>query len=439
MLTNRKAWAVALVLTVAAATSTTPNGDDQPLPCGPSMAVLDTNIDDHAGAHHYTPQEQQWLEQRVSELLSQNYDAAGAALVAELEIHSTDNSWGFFHMIRNMKNVFSPNALFKRDNETTLTAFGGGFFTFSTPLTPSFDFTNFGRLTESTSTTSSTRATPSPLELLNGGDSTSATPGQISLQTTTSSTSELTFSQSTLEPTTTSTSEFSSPSTLLFPETTSSTEEFTSLLTEPTTSETSSLRTQDTTSSLEETTSSSLTRTLSSSSRTNDTPLSTTESTTELTAESSLTSTGADLSSDRTTLLALETTSDDPLRTTLDDTLATLDFVSRVVTTLLGLVVTVTLTYLLAPSSASTGDGKKEKLGGGLSESNRIVVGVVVGVGGALIIGVIALLFYLRKRRHQEHELGKWTFWKKEGKGTDEFLTGELGVRDRNINQGSNF
>jgi hypothetical protein len=68
------------------------------------------------------------------------------------------------------------------------------------------------------------------------------------------------------------------------------------------------------------------------------------------------------------------------------------------------------------------------------------VVGVVVGVGGAILTGLIVLLYLLKKRSNRNSESGSWTFWKKnEKEGTDEFLNGELGVRDRNINQGSNF
>lgn len=444
MLTNRKAWVAVLVLAATAAASSDPIFDGA-LPCDPSLAVLDAAVvdgvvaADHVGAHHYTPQEQQWLNLRISELLDQNYDAQLAARVAELEIHSPDNLWGFFHMIRSVKNVFNPQALFKRDNETSLTGFGN-FFSISTPATPSLGFGNFGQLSES-ATTLSTPATP--LASLDNQQSTPATPGQSPLRTTSS---EPTGDDDTLETTASETlldEGFASPSTLLFP-TTSSTTTSSSLSATPTSSETTSLRDQDTSSSTRDTTSSTstrLTRDLTSLSDEPQTLSDPNESTVQLTAEDTLTSTGTDpSSSDQTTLSPLETSTDNTaLLTTLDDPLLTLDFISRVVTTLLGLVVTVTLTYQSSPSSAPNGNNNKEKLGGGLSESNKIVVGVVVGVGGALIIGVIALLFYLRKRRHQEHELGKWTFWKKEGKGTDEFLTGELGVRDRNINQGSNF
>ncbi|RLV86225.1 Cell-surface associated glycoprotein DFI1 [Meyerozyma sp. JA9] len=90
--------------------------------------------------------------------------------------------------------------------------------------------------------------------------------------------------------------------------------------------------------------------------------------------------------------------------------------------------------------SAASGDRNKNSSGSsGLSDTNKIVVGVVVGVGGAIIVGIISILFLLKRRSNKNQE-GGWTFWRKNEKGDDsDLLSGELGVRDRNINQGSNF
>lgn len=89
--------------------------------------------------------------------------------------------------------------------------------------------------------------------------------------------------------------------------------------------------------------------------------------------------------------------------------------------------------------SAASGDRGKSSGSSGLSNTNKIVVGVVVGVGGAIIIGIISILFLLKRRSNKDQE-GGWTFWRKNEKGDDsDLLSGELGVRDRNINQGSNF
>lgn len=89
--------------------------------------------------------------------------------------------------------------------------------------------------------------------------------------------------------------------------------------------------------------------------------------------------------------------------------------------------------------SAASGDRGNSSGSSGLSNTNKIVVGVVVGVGGAIIIGIISILFLLKRRSNKDQE-GGWTFWRKNEKGDDsDLLSGELGVRDRNINQGSNF
>ena len=53
---------------------------------------------------------------------------------------------------------------------------------------------------------------------------------------------------------------------------------------------------------------------------------------------------------------------------------------------------------------------------------------------------IVGVLFYLKKRSNSQYDNGGWTFWRKNEKASSEdFLSGELGVRDRNINQGSNF
>jgi len=107
-----------------------------------------------------------------------------------------------------------------------------------------------------------------------------------------------------------------------------------------------------------------------------------------------------------------------------------------------GKTVVVTQTSLVSSQATETSNSNNRDSndnGGGLSQTNRIVVGVVVGVGGSILIGIIAVLFYLKRRNKRDPEAG-WTFWRKNEKlGSDEFFNGELGVRDRNINQGSNF
>ncbi|KAG7193357.1 uncharacterized protein KQ657_000774 [Scheffersomyces spartinae] len=99
------------------------------------------------------------------------------------------------------------------------------------------------------------------------------------------------------------------------------------------------------------------------------------------------------------------------------------------------IVVTQTSFVSTTPTSSSS-----KQASGGLSNTNKIVVGVVVGVGGSIIVGIIAVLFYIKSRKKDEYQSAGWTFWRKGEKGgDDDFLNGELGVRDRNINQGSNF
>lgn len=64
---------------------------------------------------------------------------------------------------------------------------------------------------------------------------------------------------------------------------------------------------------------------------------------------------------------------------------------------------------------------------------------MVVGVGGAVLIAIAVFIFWMRRRGNKFQGSG-WTFWRKNEKGgEDNFFNGELGVRDRNINQGSNF
>lgn len=103
-----------------------------------------------------------------------------------------------------------------------------------------------------------------------------------------------------------------------------------------------------------------------------------------------------------------------------------------------GSTVVVTRTSLVPQQQTSQPEPQNNS--SGLSQTNKIVVGVVVGVGGAILFGILALFFFVKYRKNDEYESGKWTFWRKQEKvGSDEFLSGELGVRDRNINQGSNF
>lgn len=103
-------------------------------------------------------------------------------------------------------------------------------------------------------------------------------------------------------------------------------------------------------------------------------------------------------------------------------------------------IVTQTSVYTSGSQSSATGDANRLKDdSGGLSQTNKIVVGVVVGVGGAILLAIAALVFFIRKRGSRGRESG-WTFWRKGEKGDeDDFFDGELGVRDRKINQGLNF
>lgn len=156
--------------------------------------------------------------------------------------------------------------------------------------------------------------------------------------------------------------------------------------------------------------------------------------------------------SDSTTSTNSESSSTDP--TTSDDPTSTITSSNsdsetrslglRITTTFQStegestVIVTQTTLISTEPSSASQ-NRSNDNDGGGLSQNNRIVVGVVVGVGGAIIIGLIATLFFLKKRK-SEMPGNSWTFWRKNEKGgNDDIFDGELGVRDRQINQGSNF
>lgn len=87
------------------------------------------------------------------------------------------------------------------------------------------------------------------------------------------------------------------------------------------------------------------------------------------------------------------------------------------------------------PSSSTTSSPQPLS---GLSLSNKIVVGVCVGVGGAILLAFAATFFWFKRNSNKGRESG-WTFWRKSEKGGDDLFNGELGVRDRNINQGLNF
>lgn len=89
----------------------------------------------------------------------------------------------------------------------------------------------------------------------------------------------------------------------------------------------------------------------------------------------------------------------------------------------------------------STGNSNnKDKYSGGLTGSNKIVVGVVVGVGGCILIGLISVLFYFKRRRNNRVYGNGWAFWRNHQKlDSDEFINGELGVRDRDFKNMSNF
>lgn len=102
-------------------------------------------------------------------------------------------------------------------------------------------------------------------------------------------------------------------------------------------------------------------------------------------------------------------------------------------------IVTQTSIYTSSGDSTASATNRESDSGGGLSQTNKIVVGVVVGVGGAILLAIAALVFLIKKRGSRGRESG-WTFWRKGEKGDgDDFFDGELGVRDRNINQGLNF
>lgn len=107
-----------------------------------------------------------------------------------------------------------------------------------------------------------------------------------------------------------------------------------------------------------------------------------------------------------------------------------------------GQTIVVTQTSIMTISSSqpsASSDTSNSNSSGGLSDTNKIIVGVVVGVGGAILLAIAALVFWMRKHGSNFKESG-WTFWRKNEKGGDDsFFSGELGVRDRNINQGSNF
>lgn len=55
---------------------------------------------------------------------------------------------------------------------------------------------------------------------------------------------------------------------------------------------------------------------------------------------------------------------------------------------------------MISSQATETGDSNNRNSnnnGGGLSQTNKIVVGVVVGVGGSILVGIIAVLFYLKE------------------------------------------
>ncbi|WEJ97462.1 hypothetical protein PSN45_005013 [Yamadazyma tenuis] len=129
-----------------------------------------------------------------------------------------------------------------------------------------------------------------------------------------------------------------------------------------------------------------------------------------------------------------ETSSDTTSGTTSKTTFESVDNGSTVI-------VTQTSIVQSEPSAASDNSNKSsDSSSSGLSHTNKIVVGVVVGVGGFILIGLMVVFFVIKRRNGKTSENGSWTFWRKNAKeDKDEFLNGELGVRDRNINQGSNF
>ncbi|RKP29448.1 hypothetical protein METBISCDRAFT_24235 [Metschnikowia bicuspidata] len=99
------------------------------------------------------------------------------------------------------------------------------------------------------------------------------------------------------------------------------------------------------------------------------------------------------------------------------------------------IIVTQTSIVTSSPSSSTTSDSRPSP---SLSSNNRIVVAVCVGVGGAVLIGFVATLIWFKRNSKKGNQSG-WTFWRKSEKGCDDLFNGELGVRDRNINQGLNF
>lgn len=164
--------------------------------------------------------------------------------------------------------------------------------------------------------------------------------------------------------------------------------------------------------------------------------------------ESSRLSSAAPSSSNRVLLLPL-TSSDEPLllsdeSSSLSRTLSAPSSSAQVTvvsTTQNGSTFVVTQTTMVTSSAEPSLSLSEDtlSLSGGLSDTNKIIVGVVVGVGGAALLGFAAIIFYVKRRNSRGQESG-WTFWRKNEKGhNDDFFSGELGVRDRDINQGLNF
>ncbi|EDK36843.2 hypothetical protein PGUG_00941 [Meyerozyma guilliermondii ATCC 6260] len=174
-------------------------------------------------------------------------------------------------------------------------------------------------------------------------------------------------------------------------------------------------------------------RVISSSSSSNTQPTSSSQRTTTRQEASSSKETPASETQQDSTTSSPETTSSSSQSDQITTTFSSVDNGRTVVVTR-----TIDSERTNQPSAAS-GDRGNSSGSSGLSNTNKIVVGVVVGVGGAIIIGIISILFLLKRRTNKDQE-GGWTFWRKNEKGDDsDLLSGELGVRDRNINQGSNF
>ncbi|KAK6201640.1 uncharacterized protein RJT21DRAFT_1569 [Scheffersomyces amazonensis] len=95
-------------------------------------------------------------------------------------------------------------------------------------------------------------------------------------------------------------------------------------------------------------------------------------------------------------------------------------------------------TITSAPTSGAGEGGSNNGSGGGggLSRNNKIIIGVVVGVGSAVLIGIGSLLWYYYSKKKKNGYGSGWKYGSNEK--YNDILNTDLGVRDR-VNQGANF